>query len=66
MTLLNYFVLIVLPCKQQNVTYIRFTLHFIVLRHVYVYICYMHLVEDGFHIAGRGIWIIDVLMLLRM
>ena len=91
------FVLIVLPCKQQNVRCIRFlnymrlplkitssyknthtvnipnntnfetkrsldpqlqtiadecTLHFIVLRHFYVHVCYRHFVKDGFHTAG--------------
>ena len=40
------------------------TLRFSVLRHFYV--CYMHIVKDGFHTAGRGIWIIDVFMLSRM
>ena len=104
-----HFVIIVLPCKQQNVTYIRFlnymhlplkrtssyknthtvnqytnnknfetkrtydlqlltianecTLHCIVLHHFYVNVCYIHLVKDGVHTAGRGIWIIDVFML---
>jgi len=38
-------------------------LHFIVLRHFYVHVCYIHLVKDGFHTAERGIWIIDVFML---
>ena len=33
------------------------------LRHFYVHVCYIHLVKDGFHTAGRGIWIIDVFML---
>jgi len=41
-------------------------LHFIVLRHFYVHVCYIHLVKDGFHTAGSGIWILDVFMLLRM
>ena len=39
------------------------TLHFIVLRHFYVHVCYRHFVKDGFHTAGRGIWIIDVSVL---
>jgi len=29
----------------------------------YVHVCYIHLVKDGFHTAGRGIWNIDVFML---
>ena len=100
-----HFVLIVLPCKQQNVTYTRFfklicterrhitkhtqlinipnnknfvtkwthdpqlrtiadecTLDFIVLRHFYVHVCYIRLVNVGFHTAGRRIWVIDVCM----
>jgi len=39
------------------------TVHAIVLRHFYVHVCYIHLVKDGFHTAGRGICIIDVFML---
>ena len=102
------FVFTVLPCKQQNVTNIRFlnymhlplkrtssykthtqlinipnnknfetqrtydpqlrtsadecTVHFIVVGHFCVHVCYIHLVKDGFHTAGRVIWIIDVYM----
>ena len=38
------------------------TLYLIVLRHFYVHVWYRHFVKDGFHTAGRRIWIIGVLM----
>ena len=34
--------------------------HFIALRHFYVHVCYIHLVKDGFHTAGRGIGLAKV------
>jgi len=39
------------------------TLHFMVLRHFFVHVCYRHFVKDGFHTVERGIWIVDVFML---